>query len=73
MTRDFLTLGTDGYGRSDSRTALRRFFETDTGHVVVAALAGLARAGKIGEERVAKAFDRYGIDPEAPNPANAHR
>jgi pyruvate dehydrogenase E1 component len=73
MTRDFLTLGTDGYGRSDSRTALRRFFETDTGHVVVAALAGLARAGKIGQERIAEAFDRYGIDPEAPNPANAHR
>lgn len=69
---DFLVLGTDGYGRSDSRTALRRFFETDTGHVVVAALSALASSGKVETTAVKDAFDRYDIDPDAPDPAQAH-
>jgi pyruvate dehydrogenase E1 component len=72
MTRDFITLGTDGYGRSDSRSALRRFFETDTGHVVVAALSGLVRAGKMKPTVVSDALSRYEIDPEAVDPAHAH-
>ena len=72
MERDFITLGTDGYGRSDSREALRRFFETDTGHVVVAVLSGLVKAGRLKPEAVADALDRYGIDPEAENPAYEH-
>jgi pyruvate dehydrogenase E1 component len=73
MPRDFLVLGTDGYGRSDSRKALRHFFETTTGHVVMAALSGLVRFGKVKPETVNDAMERYGIDPEAPDPAHAHK
>jgi pyruvate dehydrogenase E1 component len=73
MPREFLVLGTDGYGRSDSRAALRHFFETDTGHVVMAALSGLVRQGRMRPSAVSDAMQRYGIDPEAPNPAYAHK
>ncbi|MBW3667203.1 MAG: pyruvate dehydrogenase (acetyl-transferring), homodimeric type [Actinobacteria bacterium] len=69
---EFLTLGTDGFGRSDSRPALRRFFETDAGHVVAASLAGLARTGRVDDASVSDAFDRYQIDPETVDPATAH-
>ncbi|MGH8944915.1 MAG: pyruvate dehydrogenase (acetyl-transferring), homodimeric type, partial [Acidimicrobiia bacterium] len=69
---DFLTLGTDGFGRSDSRRALRHFFETDTGHVVAASLAALARTGRVDADSVSDAFDRYQIDPETVDPAMAH-
>jgi pyruvate dehydrogenase E1 component len=72
MPRDFIVLGTDGYGRSDSRAALRKFFETDTGHVVVAALSGLVRAGRIKPEAVTDAMERYRIDPDTIDPAQAH-
>jgi len=69
---DYVILGTDGYGRSDSRSALRRFFETDTGHVVVAALGSLARQGKLDFEVVHDAMKRYDIDPNSGDPAWAH-
>ncbi len=69
---EFTILGTDGFGRSDSRPALRRFFETDTGHVVAASLSSLVRAGRAEPEVVKDAFDRYEIDPEAIDPAQAH-
>jgi pyruvate dehydrogenase E1 component len=61
-------LGTDGFGRSDTRAALRAFFEVDRHHIVIAALAALARRGEIGKSRVAEAVARYGIDArdEAP-------
>jgi pyruvate dehydrogenase E1 component len=72
MPRDFLVLGTDGYGRSDSRSALRKFFETDKGHIVLAALSGLVRSGRIKREAVNDALERYQIDPEAADPAYAH-
>jgi pyruvate dehydrogenase E1 component len=65
----FTTLGTDGFGRSDARKALRRFFEVDTGHIVATALSTLAVEGKIDRTVVRDAHDRYQIDPEAPNPA----
>ncbi len=65
-------LGTDGFGRSDSRPALRRFFETDTGHVVAASLSSLVQRGRVEPEAVKDAFDRYEIDPEAIDPAQAH-
>jgi pyruvate dehydrogenase E1 component len=58
----FVALGTDGFGRSDTRAALRRFFEVDRQHVVVAALDALARTGSIDRSRVADAVARYGID-----------
>ena len=66
--RRFITLGTDGFGRSDTRDALRRFFETDAGHVAVAALAGLADEGQATSDDVAKAIAHYQIDTEAPDP-----
>ena len=66
--RSFTPLGTDGMGRSDTREALRRFFEVDTGHVVVATLAALAAQGDIKPEVVSDAIARYDIDPEAVNP-----
>jgi len=64
----FLPLGTDGYGRSDTREALRRFFEVDAGHVVVAVLSVLAAEGKVEPVRVVDGLARYGIDPELPDP-----
>ena len=72
VTRPYISLGTDGYGRSDSRSALRHFFEVDTGHVVSAALGGLVRAGRMKPEVMVDAFDRYQIDPESIDPAHAH-
>ncbi len=62
------TLGTDGYGRSDSRAALRRHFETDASHLVVAVLAALADLGDAKPEEVSDAIARYGLDPEAVEP-----
>ncbi len=61
-------LGTDGYGRSDYRVTLRRFFEVDRHHVTVAALAALAREGAIDAAIAAQAITRYDIDPEAAPP-----
>jgi pyruvate dehydrogenase E1 component len=61
-------LGTDGYGRSDSRRALRRFFEVDRHYVTIAALKGLADEGAIERARVQEAIDRYEIDADAAMP-----
>ena len=66
--RPFVPLGTDGFGRSDTREALRRFFETDAANVVVAVLSELAAAGEATPEEVAKAIRHYGIDADAPDP-----
>jgi pyruvate dehydrogenase E1 component len=63
-------LGTDGYGRSDFRRHLRRFFEVDRHYVAVAALRQLADAGAIEPQRVQEAIERYEIDPEAPLPTS---
>ncbi|MHB8293735.1 MAG: pyruvate dehydrogenase (acetyl-transferring), homodimeric type [Acidimicrobiales bacterium] len=65
----FVPLGTDGFGRSDTREALRRYFETDAAHVVVTVLASLMACGEAKAEEVVDAIDRYGIDPEAFDPA----
>jgi pyruvate dehydrogenase E1 component len=67
----FHVLGTDGYGRSDTRAALRRHFEVDAEHVVVAVLHGLALEGKIDSSIVAKAIAAYGIDTESIDPLHA--
>ena len=61
-------LGTDGFGRSDSRQALRAFFEVDSRHVAVAALQALLRAGERSEKDVARAVEKLGIDADAPDP-----
>ena len=62
-------LGTDGFGRSETREALRRFFEVDAATIAVAALATLARRGEIDAGRVADGIATLGIDPEKPDPA----
>ena len=64
----FTALGTDGFGRSDTRAALRRHFETDAAHLVVAVLAALEELGEAKAEEVADAIARYGVDAEAPDP-----
>jgi len=66
--REFVALGTDGFGRSDRRAALRSFFEVDRYYVAVAALHALAAEGKVERARVAEAIAKYGIDPDKPNP-----
>jgi pyruvate dehydrogenase E1 component len=66
----YTVLGTDGFGRSDSRAELRRFFEVDRHYVVVAALKALADEGKIDKLTVSKAMQTFGIDPEKSNPVS---
>jgi len=66
--RPFIPLGTDGMGRSDTREALRRFFEVDAPHVVVAVLSGLMAMGQIAPETVDAAIRHYGIDPDCVDP-----
>jgi pyruvate dehydrogenase E1 component len=66
--RQYIALGTDGYGRSDRRSALRRFFEVDRYYVAVASMYALAAEGTIERSRVAEAIKKYGVDPEKPNP-----
>jgi len=62
VPRPFVSLGTDGFGHSDARQALRRYFEVDAAHVVVAVLAALARTGEADPAEVQAAIDRFGID-----------
>lgn len=61
----YLPLGTDGFGRSDKREKLRRYFEIDAEHIVVATLSMLAGIGDVKPETVTAAIDKYGLDPEA--------
>jgi pyruvate dehydrogenase E1 component len=67
--RPFVPLGTDGFGRSDTREALRRLFEVDAANVVVAVLATLAQQGEVKSEDVLEAIARYGIDADSPGTA----
>jgi pyruvate dehydrogenase E1 component len=64
----YAVLGTDGFGRSDSRAELRRFFEVNRHYVVIAALKCLADDGKLEASTVTKAMRAFGIDPDKPNP-----
>jgi pyruvate dehydrogenase E1 component len=64
----YAVLGTDGYGRSDSRAALREFFEVDSRYIVIAALKALADEGSIEPKTVAEAITKLRIDPSRPNP-----
>jgi pyruvate dehydrogenase E1 component len=66
--RTYKVLGTDGFGRSDSRVKLREFFEVNRYYIVVATLKALADEGKIDTSVVAAAIAKYGIDPNKPNP-----
>jgi len=65
----YVVLGTDGFGRSDARAALRRHFEVDRGHIVVASLKSLADDGKIAQSVVSEAMRRFEIDSQKPDPA----
>lgn len=68
LNRRFVTLGTDGFGRSDTRAKLRHFFEVDRRWVTIAALKALADDGAIERSKVAEAIAKYGIDINKPNP-----
>jgi pyruvate dehydrogenase E1 component len=63
-------LGTDGFGRSDTRENLRRFFEVDRYNVAWAALVGLNRLGQFDDEKLTKARSALNIDPEKPLPTS---
>jgi pyruvate dehydrogenase E1 component len=67
----FVPLGTDGYGYSDTRPALRRHFEVDAPHIVVGVLDALARDGDVKAEVVTEAIRRYDLDPERVDPRTA--
>jgi pyruvate dehydrogenase E1 component len=64
----FVALGTDGYGRSDSREALRDFFEVDRNYIVVTTLKALSDEGKLPAKKVAEAVKKYKLNPNKPNP-----
>ncbi|MFP7569150.1 pyruvate dehydrogenase (acetyl-transferring), homodimeric type [Marivita sp. S2033] len=64
----FTVLGTDGFGRSDSRVNLRRFFEVDANHIAAAAMVDLHREGAVSEKDLKTALKKYDIDGEKPNP-----
>jgi pyruvate dehydrogenase E1 component len=66
--RRYEVLGTDGFGRSDYRVKLRRFFEVDRHHVAIAALRALADEGTVERSVVGQAIEKYGVDPETAPP-----
>jgi pyruvate dehydrogenase E1 component len=71
LPRPLMTLGTDGFGRSENRASLREFFEVDHRYVVLATLNALARDGQIEIARVQQALEALHINPEKPNPATS--
>lgn len=68
VDRQYRVLGTDGFGRSDSRKALRDFFEVDARYIVLTALSSLAEEGTIEKDVITKAITKLGITPDKPNP-----
>jgi pyruvate dehydrogenase E1 component len=68
VDRRYVVLGTDGYGRSDTRKNLRRFFEVDRYYVALAALTALADEGELPRAKIKEAIDKYGIDTDKANP-----
>jgi pyruvate dehydrogenase E1 component len=68
VQRRYVVLGTDGFGRSDTREKLRRFFEVDRYYVTVAALKALADDGTLPAAKAAEAMKKYGLDPAKPAP-----
>ena len=71
ISQPYISLGTDGFGRSDTRESLRRFFEVDGPHLVTALLTRLADSGEVEPSAPGEAIDRYGIDPDAVDPWRA--
>ncbi|MBU6504894.1 MAG: pyruvate dehydrogenase (acetyl-transferring), homodimeric type [Betaproteobacteria bacterium] len=70
VPRRYVTLGTDGFGRSDTRAKLRHFFEVDRYYITLAALNALAAEGTIPASKAAEAIKKYGLDPEKPLPSS---
>jgi pyruvate dehydrogenase E1 component len=68
VPRAFTVLGTDGFGRSDTREQLRHFFEVDRRWIVLASLTALADEGQIDKKKLVEAIAKYGLDPNKPNP-----
>jgi len=68
IPQNYTVLGTDGFGRSDTRSQLRQFFEVDRYHIAVAALKALADEGNTPPSQVSAAIQKYTINPEKPNP-----
>ncbi|KAF0164617.1 MAG: pyruvate dehydrogenase E1 component [Rhodocyclaceae bacterium] len=68
VQRHYTVLGTDGFGRSDTREKLRHFFEVDRYWITLAALSALAEDGQVKREKVAEAIRKYSLDPNKPNP-----
>ncbi|MES9927450.1 MAG: pyruvate dehydrogenase (acetyl-transferring), homodimeric type, partial [Candidatus Thiodiazotropha sp. 6PDIVS] len=66
----YSVLGTDGYGRSDMRSQLRKFFEVNRYYVAIAALKSLADQGELEADVVSQAIKKYKIDPDKPNPCS---
>ena len=64
----FVILGTDGFGRSDTRSQLRRFFEVDRHQIVLAALDALSQTGTLPRSGLGDAMRKYAIDPQSPAP-----
>jgi len=71
LHQPYVTLGTDGFGRSDARAELRRFFEVDRNFITLAALKALADADRIDRKTVVSAVQKLGIDPEKADPLKA--
>ena len=69
LPRPLVSLGTDGFGRSETRASLRDFFEVDAKHIVIATLSALMRDGKLEAKVVAQAIKDLGVNAEKPNPA----
>ena len=68
LQNQFVALGTDGYGRSDSREALRSFFEVDRFYIVITALTELVNTKKMDSSVLTKAIKKYKLDNNKPNP-----
>jgi len=68
IPRRYVTLGTDGFGRSDTRNQLRSYFEIDRRHIAIAALKALADDGAVPTARVSEAIRNFDIDPDKPDP-----
>ncbi|MES9822864.1 MAG: pyruvate dehydrogenase (acetyl-transferring), homodimeric type [Candidatus Thiodiazotropha endolucinida] len=69
ITTSYSVLGTDGFGRSDMRSQLRKFFEVNRYYILIAALKALVDEDEINSEQVSRAIKKYKIDPEKPNPS----
>lgn len=68
ISAPYITLGTDGYGRSDTRNQLRHFFEVDAKYIALAAINALAEQGDVPKSLVSDAMKKYGINPNKPDP-----